>query len=90
MMDQGVIQHSNSPWASPVDLVEKKDGSYRFCVDYRWLNSVTKMDVFRLPCVDDTLNMLAQTVFSTLDPEAGYWQVRMDQDSQEKITFRTL
>ena len=67
MMEQGVIQHSNSPWARPVVLVEKKDGSYRFCVDCRHLNSVTKMDVFPLPRVDDTLNMLSQTqCFSTL------------------------
>ena len=59
MMAQGVIQHSNSPWASPVVLVEKKDGSYRFCVDYQRLNAVTRMDVFSLPRVDDTLDMLS-------------------------------
>ena len=45
MMAQGAIQYSNSPWASSAVLVEKKDGSYRFCVDYRCLNLVTKMDV---------------------------------------------
>ena len=60
--------------ASPVILVEKRDGSYRFCVDYRRLNAVTKMDVFPLPHVDDTLDMLSQTwYFSTLDLAAGYW-----------------
>jgi len=48
MLKQGVIQHSNSPWASPVVLVEEKDGSYQFCVDYRRLDAVTKMDVFPL------------------------------------------
>ena len=55
MIAQGVIQNSSSPWASPVVLVEKRDGSYRFCVDYRCLNAVTKMDVFPLSRVDDTL-----------------------------------
>ena len=85
ILDQGVIQHSSSPWASPVVLVKKKDGSHRFCVDYRRLNSVTKMDVFPLLRVDDTLDMLSQTqFFSTLDLAAGYWQVRMDRASQEK------
>ena len=63
MMKQGVIQHPSSPWASPVVLVKKKDFSHRFCVDYRQLNSVTKMDMFPLPRVDDTLDMLAQTQY---------------------------
>ena len=90
MMAQGVIKQSSSPWASPVVLVEKRDGSHRFCVDYRCLNAVTKMDVFPLPRVDDTLDMLSQTqYFSTLDLTAGYWQVRMDKDSQEKTAFST-
>ena len=83
MMAQGVIKQSSSPWARPVVLVEKRDGSHRFCVDYRRLNAVTKMDVFPLPRVDDTLEMLSRTqYFSTLDLTAGYWQVQMDKDSQ--------
>ena len=90
MMAQGVIQNSNSPWASPVVLIKKKDGSHRFCVDYRRLNTITKMDVFPLPRVDDTLDMLSQTrYFSTLDLAAGYWQVKMDKDSHEKTAFNT-
>ena len=91
MLAQGVIQNSNSPWASPVVLIEKKDGSHCFCVDYRRLNGLTKMDVFPLPHVDDTLDMLSQTqYFSTLHLAAGYWQVRMDRDSQEKTKGLTL
>jgi len=49
MMNQGIMPHCSSPWASPVVLVKEKDGSHRFCVDYRQLNSVTMMDVFMLP-----------------------------------------
>ena len=72
MLEQGVITPSSSPWASPIVLVAKKDGSTRFCVDYRRLNSVTKLDVHSLPRIDDSLDLLAGTrYFSSLDLVSG-------------------
>ena len=85
MLAQGVIQPSTSPWSSPFVLVKKKDGSYRFCMDYRKLNSVTKIDAHPLPRVDDLLEALnGKTIFSTLDLRSGYWQVGMHPDDREK------
>jgi len=90
MLRQGVIQPSQSPRASQIVLVQKKDGGVRFCVDYRKLNCVTKQDEFPLPRIDDTLDLLAGTAyFSTLDLASGYWQVQMDPASQEKTAFTT-
>jgi len=87
MQDNGVIQPSNSPWASPIVLVRKKDGTMRFCIDYRKLNMVTKVDKYPLPRIDDLLDQLGMAqYFSTLDLAAGYWQIR---GSQEKIAFAT-
>ena len=90
MQSTGVVEPSSSPWASPVVMVRKKDGSHRFCVDYRELNAVTKADTFPLPRIDDLLDQLeAARYFTTLDLASGYWQIRLHQDSAEKTAFVT-
>ena len=90
MLDKKVIQPSNSPWASPVVLVQKRDGSTRFCVDYRKVNAVTRKDAYPLPRVDDTLDTLSGAKwFSTLDLISGYWQVEMSPQDREKTAFCT-
>ena len=90
MLQQNVIKPSKCPWASPIVLVSKKDGSTRFCVDYRKLNARTKKDVYPLPRIDDTLDLLATNeFFSTLDLASGYWQIKMDEASKEKTAFTT-
>ena len=90
MISQDVIRPSKSPWASPIVLVQKKDGGIRFCIDYRRLNHITKLDVFPLPRIDDTFDQLSGSkFFTTLDLASGYWQVRMDSVSQEKTAFVT-
>ena len=83
-MDQGVIQSSSSPWAFPVVLVQKKDGSIRFCVDYRKLNQITQKDTYPLPRIDMILYALnGSQWFSTLDLISGYWQVEVEEGDRE-------
>ena len=90
MLKNQVIQPSNSPWVSPIVLVRKKDGTLKFCVDYRGLNSVTKPNRFPLPRIDDMLDQLNSTqYFTTFDIAAGYWQVSMSSASEEKTAFVT-
>lgn len=90
MTEQGVIRPSISPWASPVVLVPKKDGTKRFCVDYRRLNGITKKDVYPLPRIDDILDTLGGCrFFTSLDLASGYWQVGLDEESSPKSAFVT-
>ena len=88
MLEAKVIRRSNSPWSFPVVIVDKKDGSKRFCVDFRKLNQVTKKNSFPLPLIDDILALLGRAkFFSSLDLKSGYWQVLMDDLDKEKTAF---
>ena len=90
MLKRGVVEQSNGPWSSPIVLVKKKDGTTRFCVDFRKINDLTKKDAHPLPRIDDTLDTLGGAQwFSTLDLASGYWQVEVHPPDREKTAFAT-
>lgn len=75
----GIIEPSLSEWPAPIVLVKKKDGTLRFCIDYRRLNSVARYDPYPMPRVDDMIDKLGKvTYITTLDLTRGYWQVPME------------
>lgn len=88
MRDADVIRESFSPYASPVVLVRKKDGSLRFCIDFRKLNNHTTRDAYALPRVDEALQMMGGAKwFSSLDLKAGYWQIEIAEEDKHKTAF---
>ena len=90
MLEGGIIEPSSSEWCSPMVIVKKKDKSLRICVDYRRLNSVSQVDAYPMPRIDDTLDQLGNAKFiSTMDLTRGYWQVPVEQKAHHKMAFST-
>jgi len=90
MLSNKVIEKSNSPWAFPVVLAIKSDGSWRFCVDYSKLNKKTIKDNFPLPNIEDYLDRLQKAnVFTVLDFASGFWQIPINESDKEKFAFIT-
>lgn len=90
MLDVGVIEPATSEWASPVVLVPKKDGSLRFFVDYRRLNTKTLTDAYPLPRMDDCIDSLGDArIFTTLECNSSYWQIPVAASDHDKTTFTT-
>lgn len=90
LLDSQIIKESNSPYASPIVLVQKKDGGIRLCVDYRRLNAKTRKDAFPLPRIEESLDgLVGAKWFSTLDLASGYNQVEMAEKDRAKTAFCT-
>ena len=88
MLDLGALRPSNSPWASAIVLVRKKDGRLRFCIYLRKLNNRTVKDAYSLPRIESILDSLGGAqIFSTLDLKAGYWQVEMAEECKAYTAF---
>jgi len=88
MLAKQIIQKSRSPWASRIVLIKKKDGSIRFCNDFRKLNEITTRDVYPLPRVDDSLAALSDMAwFSTMDMTAGFHQIKLSDKDKMKTAF---
>lgn len=90
MLELGVIEESQSDWSSPIVLVPKPDGSWRFCNDFRQLNKVTKFDTYPMPRIDELIDRLGTARYmTTLDLTKGYWQIPLAESAKEKTAFVT-
>ena len=88
LLKMNKIKESYSPWSSPVTLAGKKSGNYRFCIDYRKLNAITKPDAYPLPRIDELLEKYETSKwFTSLDLAAGYHQIEMEEEDKEKTAF---
>ena len=90
MLEMGIIEPSNSPYASPVVLVKKPDGSYRFCCDFRKVNNVTVFDAEPIGNPEDLfVKMSGSKYFTKVDLSKGYWQIKMKENSKSLTAFVT-
>ncbi|KAK9731647.1 Reverse transcriptase (RNA-dependent DNA polymerase) [Popillia japonica] len=88
MLELGIIERSHGSWSSPVLLVKKASGEYRFCFDGRALNAVTKPDRYPLPRVDRILSLLTDAHFiSSIDLKSAFWQIPLDEESKDRTGF---
>ena len=88
MLQANIIKRSQSEWSSPIVIVGKKDGSMRFCCDYRALNAITRPISYPLPIIDDLLAQLDKARYiSTLDLKSGYWAVPLTEEAKAKSSF---
>ncbi|KAL7291542.1 hypothetical protein TKK_0014798 [Trichogramma kaykai] len=90
MLAQGIIEPCVSPYSSPIVLAKKRNGTWRFCVDYRRLNSITEDSAQPIPRISDALKDLGDSkIFAVLDLKSGYWQIRLDKDARPLTAFST-
>lgn len=88
MLELDVVTPSESPWNNPAILVKKSNGDWRFCLDCRKLNSVTKGDSYSIPYIPQILDSLKEAKFlSSIDLSSSFWQIPLSEDSQEKTSF---
>ena len=88
MLDGGAIRPLQSPWCNAIILVRKKDGSLRFCIDFRCLNAKSRKDSHPLPRVPETIeSLVGACYFLTIDLKSGFWQVKVTDDSRQYTAF---
>jgi hypothetical protein len=88
MLQDSIIKRSKSIWSSPIVVVKKKDGTDRFCTDFRKLNQITKSMFYPLPVIYDILALLGRATFmTTSDLKSGFWQVKVNDKAKEKNAF---